>query len=102
MDVTPPFIEGSVISAYDDDDFEDNEAVIQTPGKDGKMKSIKQMANQRKATTVANKQSVKDAVQDGDDFLNEGINEKKKADQKVADNRQKTEAIKKGGSQGGW
>ena len=51
MDATPPLIEGSQASAYDDG-FEDDEAVVQTPGKDGKMKSIKQMANQRKATAT--------------------------------------------------
>lgn len=51
------------------------------------MKSIKQMAADRKGTQVANKKAVADAIKDGDDFLNEGINQKKTADQKLANNR---------------
>ena len=60
------------------------------------MKSIKQMAADRKGTQVANKKAVTDAIKDGDDFLNEGINQKKTADQKLANNRKQTEAFKKG------
>jgi len=100
MDVTPPFIEE--IGDSEAGGFEDDEAIVQSAGKDGKMKSIKQMAVDRKATQVANKKSVKDAVDDGEDFLNEGVNQQKLADKKTSDNRKQTEAIKKGGDQGGW
>jgi hypothetical protein len=67
MDATPSMIE--MLSDYDDG-FEDDEAVSQKPGKDGK-KSIKQMATEKKNGI------------ENDNFLNEGVNQKKQASSKV-------------------